>query len=146
MDSESNQDKLTEESSKKDYSVTFQMRLLAQEVSETQGCQQLEEYTKISHCPVLIPILFPFHRDKALDPWPDGAQLSGAQQNVCSSPARRFYEHFHKCLLLGLVKIYFASFTSESGLKKNQGWFAFLHNNSTTLGELLEKLSPANFT
>lgn len=33
-----------------------------------------EEYTKISHCPALLPILFPSHvRDKALDPWPDGA-------------------------------------------------------------------------
>lgn len=40
MDSESNQDKLTAECSKKGYSVTFQMRLLAQEVSKTHGCQK----------------------------------------------------------------------------------------------------------
>jgi len=39
MDSKSNHDKLTEERSKKDYLITFHMQLLAQEVSETKGCQ-----------------------------------------------------------------------------------------------------------
>lgn len=39
MEWKSNQDKLMEERSKKDYSITFQMQLPAQEVSEIKGCQ-----------------------------------------------------------------------------------------------------------
>lgn len=55
-DSKSNRDKLTEERSKKDYLITFPMQLLVQEVYKTKGCRQLEEYPKVSHCLVLVPV------------------------------------------------------------------------------------------
>lgn len=43
-------------------------------------------------------------------------------EHVCSSPAGRFYEHLHKCSLLGLAQIRFFSFIFESilALKKIQ--------------------------
>lgn len=72
--------------------------------------------TKGSHCLVLLPGfacgLFVHVTDKGRVPQPDTAQLFGA---CCCSPAGRFYEHLHKCSLLGLAQIrFFFSFTFES--------------------------------
>lgn len=53
-------------------------------------------------------------------------------EHVCCSPAVvRFYEHLHKCLLLGLAQMYFflLYFWKRPSFEKNPGSLVFLNNN-----------------